>query len=269
VNQRAGQVDREYFAATNVMGVYNMYYVHNLHFVTYARSMQGHKAEALKAAKDMAEAIAPAVEAMPEMADAFLAITELTLVRVQAWDEILKLPMPADKLPAQLAFWHYARSMALLQGVGNRDKAQLSREEFEATRKKIPADRPWGMLNASGDVLTLASEVLAGRLATSAADAVPHYEKAVAIQDKLVYDEPPAWYYPVRESLGAALLRAGRAEDAEKVFREGLRRSPRNGWMLFGLLQTLQAQKKDGAEVKRELDAAWSKADLRQTLEAM
>ena len=97
VNQRAGQVDREYFAASNVTGVYNMYYVHNLHFVAYARSMQGHRAETVQAAKEMSEAILPAADVMPEMADAFLAVALLTQVRVQAWDEVLKMPQPAEK----------------------------------------------------------------------------------------------------------------------------------------------------------------------------
>ncbi|MEO8369824.1 MAG: hypothetical protein ABI806_11535 [Candidatus Solibacter sp.] len=268
VNQRASQVDREYFAASNVEGAYNMYFVHNLHFVAYARSMQGHRAEAVKAAKEMAAAIMPAVDVMPEMADAFLAVSVLTLVRVQAWDEILKMAAPGGKLFAQIAIWRYARTLALL-AKGDRAGAQREREAFAAARGGISADRPWGTLNVAGDVLTVATESLAARFAATPAEAVEHWEKAVAVQDKLIYDEPPAWYYPVRESLGAALLRAGRGVEAEKVFREGLRRSPRNGWMLFGLLESLKAQGKDGEQVKRELDAAWAKADLMQRLDAM
>ena len=126
-------------------------------------------------------------------------------------------------------------------------------------------------MNTSGDVLALAGEIIAARLSATPAESLPHWEKAVGIQDALIYDEPPAWYYPVRESLGAALVRAGRGAEAEKVFREGLKRSPRNGWMLFGLIESLKAQgKSDGMdELKRELDAAWAKADLRQTLDAM
>jgi tetratricopeptide (TPR) repeat protein len=270
VNQRASQVDREYFAASNVEGAYNMYFVHNLHFVAYARSMQGHRAEAVKAAKEMAEAIMPAVNAMPEMADAFLAVSVLTLVRVQAWDEIMNMAQPGDKLFAETAIWRYARTLALL-AKGDRPGAQRERAAFDAARRGISHDRPWGTLNVAGDVLTVAAESLAARFSATPAEAVEHWEKAVGTQDKLIYDEPPAWYYPVRESLGAALVRAGRAVDAEKVFREGLRRSPRNGWMLFGLIESLKAQgKSDGMdELKRELDAAWAKADLRQTFDAM
>ena len=166
--------------------------------------------------------------------------------------------------------WRYARVMALLAR-GDRAGAVRESAAFEAARKKIPAERPWGTLNTSGDVLALAAEIIAARLSATPAESLPHWEKAVGIQDALIYDEPPAWYYPVRESLGAALVRADRAVDAERVFREGLRRSPRNGWMLFGLIESLKAQgKNDGMdELKRELDAAWAKADLRQTFDAM
>jgi cytochrome c-type biogenesis protein CcmH/NrfG len=89
------------------------------------------------------------------------------------------------------------------------------------------------------------------------------------LHDALVYNEPPDWYYPVRESLGAALLRAGKAAEAEKVLREGVRRSPHNGRMLFGLLESLKAQAKtqDAAWVQREFDAAWAKADMKLRLE--
>ncbi len=217
----------------------------------------------------MSEAIAPAAEAMPEMADAFLSVPQLLLMRVQAWDEMLKMPQPSEKLAAQTAMWRYARMMALLA----RATAQGRREElaFEAVRKKIPAEQPWGTLNTSGDVLALVGEIIAARLSATPAESLPHWEKAVGLQDALVYDEPPAWNYPVRESLGAALVRAGRGAEAEKIFREGLKRSPRNGWMMFGVIEAMKAQgKSDGMdELKHELDAAWAKADLRQTLDAM
>jgi tetratricopeptide (TPR) repeat protein len=269
VNQRAGQVDRDYFAASNVTGAYNIYYVHNLHFVAYARSMQGRRAETVQAAKEMSEAILPAADAMPEMTDAFLAVALLTQVRVQAWDEILKVPQPADKFLAQTTIWRYARVMALLAR-GDAAGAARERDAFDAARKKIPADRPRGM-NASGDVMALAADIVAARFAATPAEAISHWEKAVALQDALGYDEPPAWYYPVRESLGAALVRAGRGGEGETVFREGLKRSPRNGWMLFGLMASLKAQgKSEGMEeLQRELDAVWVKADVTQRLEAM
>ncbi|MGN6496263.1 MAG: hypothetical protein ACTHK5_02840, partial [Tsuneonella sp.] len=95
--------------------------------------------------------------------------------------------------------------------------------------------------------------------------AVPHLEAAVRLQDGLRYDEPPPFYYPVRQSLGAALLAAGRAADAERVYRDDLRRNPNNGWSLFGLAEALRTQMKDDADVRRQLQAAWARADVQLT----
>jgi hypothetical protein len=164
-------------------------------------------------------------------------------------------------LAATALLWHYARAVALA-AKGQHENAVREQSTFEAARARVPAATPW-QNNRAVDILGVAAEVLAGRLAGSAAASIPHWERAVALQDALGYDEPPGWYYPVRESLGAGLLRAGRPADAETVFREGLRRGPRNGRMLFGLLESLKAQKNlQGAEwVSREFQAAWRHAD--------
>ena len=134
----------------------------------------------------------------------------------------------------------------------------------------MPASAPSG-LNKARDVLALAAEVVAARLQPTPADAVPYLRRAVALQDKLSYDEPPDWYYPVRESLGASLLLAGQAAEAERVFRAGIERSPRNGRMLFGLMESLRAQGKneDADSVNREFHAAWAKADVELKLEEL
>jgi len=262
VNERAAAVDRDYFARTNAQSGYGGYFVHNLHFVAYARWMQGKKSDGLRAAETMAAAIAPMAKAMPEMADAFLSLTVLGRVRFSDWDGILKLAQPDAAMPASTMMWRYARALAL---AGRGDHAGAAREQadFETMRAQTPKDAPWGN-NKAVDVLALASEIVAARLESEPSAAVPHWERAVAMQDALIYDEPPSWYYPVRESLGAALLRAGRAAEAETVLREGVRRSPRNGRMLFALMEALRAQNKieEADWVKREYDAAWSKADV-------
>ena len=116
------------------------------------------------------------------------------------------------------------------------------------------------------DILAFASELLAARLGDNP---VARLRKAVQMQDAFAYDEPPAWYYPVRETLGAALVRANQPAEAEKVFREGVRRSPKNGRMLFGLMESLRAQNKteDASWVEKEFNAAWSKADVKLKLD--
>ena len=161
------------------------------------------------------------------------------------------------------AFRHFGRALAL-QAKQRTADAVREQAEFEAARKKAPAQGIWGN-NKTGNVLAVATEVLAARLAASPAQALPRWQRAVELQDALVYDEPPAWYYPIRESLGAALLRAGKRAEAEAVFREGLRRSPRNGRMLFGLLESLKAQNKTEAVawVTKEYESAWKGAEVR------
>jgi hypothetical protein len=203
------------------------------------------------------------------MADAFLTMPLFARARLGAWDEILKTPRPKETMPAQTAIWHYARLLALAAR-GDQAAAVQEQAAFDAARAKLPADRPWGN-NKSGDVMAIAAEVVAARMAAAPAAEVTHWQKAAAMQDALVYDEPPAWYYPVRESLGAALLRAKQPAAAEAAFREGLRRSPRNGRMLFGLMESLKARgTSDGVEeVRREFEAAWGKADLKLAIGEM
>lgn len=264
VNERAAEVDRQYFDATHVTeGSYPMYYMHNLHFIAYARWMQGRRADGLKAAENLATAMAPMAAAMPEMMDSFLPVPRFGLVRFGEWDAILKLPEPKPVQKLSVAFWHYFRSLAFH---GKSDGAAASRERaaFERARRQVPADTAWGQ-NKAAAVLGLASEILAARLG---ADPIAPLRRAVAIQDGFDYDEPPAWYYPVRESLGAALLLAGQAAEAEAVFREGIRRSPKNGRMLFGLMEALRAQNKNvqAGWVQHEFEAAWSKADIKLSL---
>jgi hypothetical protein len=183
-------------------------------------------------------------------------------LRMNQWDDLLALPKPQTKDPLVTAWWRYSRAMAMA-GKGRLDDARHERDEFESARKALDQKAPWGQ-NVTGDVMNLASAVLEARVQSSPAAAVPIWKRAVSLQDALTYDEPPAWYYPVRESLGAALLLAKDAAGAEAVFHEGLRRSPNNGRMLFGLLESLKSQQKTqaAAEVKKEFDRAWSGSDI-------
>jgi nitroreductase len=162
--------------------------------------------------------------------------------------------------------WRYSRALAFA-AKGRAVEAQAERAEFDKVRAALDRKIAWGN-NPIGDVVDFASVALDARLEPSAAAAVPKWKRAVEMQDALAYDEPPAWYYPVRESLGAAMLLSGDAPGAETVFREGLRRSPKNGRMLFGLLESLKAQGKTDAAawVDREFQAAWKGADVQLRL---
>jgi len=266
VNERAVEVDREYFARTGVKSGYGMYYLHNLQFIVYTRGMQGRAAETRKAAADFSEAVAEVVGAMPEMADLFQLWLAFAKLRAGLWDDVLSARQP-EPAPASLAAWHAARALAFA-GKGQLVQSKAEQADLETVRKNLDTQLLWGN-NRLSDVMELASAVIAARVAPSPAESLPSWKRAVDLADALVYDEPPGWYYPVRESLGAALLLAGHAEEAEATFREGLRRSPRNGRMLFGLFESLKAQKKTEAArwVEQEFDRAWAGADINLKLE--
>jgi len=148
VNERAVAVDRQYFAQTGVNGPYAMYYVHNLHFLTYARWMQGNQALSRQAEADMTAALAPMVEAMPEMADAFAAIPALGRVRFNDWDTILHAPQPKPQMKVGKLVWHYSRALALAAR-GDRSGAAREQAAFEEIRKAAPADAQWGLNKTS------------------------------------------------------------------------------------------------------------------------
>jgi tetratricopeptide (TPR) repeat protein len=151
-------------------------------------------------------------------------------VRFNQWDAILAKPEPPKQLPATHVMWRYARTQAFIAR-GEKQNAAAEHELFAKEAAAVPADASMGQFNSSKDLLNLASQVLDARVAMargSQDQAMSHWQKAVELQDALRYNEPPEWYYPVRESLGAALLAAGKPADAEQIFREDLKRNPRN-----------------------------------------
>jgi tetratricopeptide (TPR) repeat protein len=166
--------------------------------------------------------------------------------------------------------WHFAQGIALLR-TGEVEKAQASLAVVQEIAAK-PEMASQGLLSfATADqILKIAAGILAGEIAASQGDyetAVAELEAAVAIQDSLPYIEPPAWFYPVRQTLGAVLLEAGRAEEAEAVYRKDLEQYRANGWSLFGLMTALEQQGKndEAAAVQVEFEEAWQYADVELT----
>jgi tetratricopeptide (TPR) repeat protein len=269
-NARAAEADREYIRQTGAQGMYPaMYYNHNLHFAAAAWSMAGNWAEARKAADQLSAAATPLLFEMP-MVEAFLTMPTFVPLRFQRWGEVLRIPDPGPKFPILKTVWHYGRALALV-AVRDGKRAQAEKKQFEAARASVPPDAFYGN-NTPADMLALAALVLDARLLWLAGDraaSIDAWRKAVAAQDALAYDEPPPWYYPVRESLGAALLREGQAAEAEAVFREDLSRNPRNGRSLFGLAEALKVEQRltDASWVERQFTAAWKDADVKLRLE--
>jgi tetratricopeptide (TPR) repeat protein len=269
VNAKAAAIDAAYIEKYDIQGPYRMmYYPHNIHFFWASATLEGRSKEALQAARDFSAKLpAEMVRQMP-MVEGFYPTYLFALVRFGKWQEILKQPAPPADLKYSTGMWHYARGWAFA-ATKQLDKASAEHAKLAEIAAATPPDMRI-MMNSGAALLNLAANVLAGEIAAKRGhydEAVQLLETAVGMQDGLGYEEPPAWYYPVRQSLGAVLLKAGRAEDAEGVYREDLRRNPENGWSLYGLTQSLRKQKKqaDSAETEKRFRKAWAKADVELT----
>jgi tetratricopeptide (TPR) repeat protein len=271
LNEKAAAVDEAYIAKAKPEGVYPfMYYGHNIHFAMFGHMLVGNYASARAQADKLAARASPHVHEMQAMAEWTQTIPTLMDIRFQKWDRILAARAPDATLPLASAVDSFARATALARTNRLAD-AKKYVEQFEAARAKVPTETVFNALNSASAVLALASVLLKAELTPDAAARVPVLQDAAAKQDALNYDEPPPWPASVRESLGVALLQSGRPVDAEAVFRADLRRNPRSGRTLFGLMKSLEAQKRtDEAQlVKDELDDAWKSADSPLTLEAL
>ena len=261
-NQLAIEVDNKTPVPTGGSMAYMMYRSHNVHFLVAAAMMDGEFDVALGAAKDLDARANSIVNEMPE-AEAFLPYHNFVLLRFARWDEVLAAP-PADEKKKNAAFFsHYARGVALAVK-GQPAQAESERAAMEAVYKQIPPDSIMGY-NTWSSVHDVAVHSLAARIADARGDAsgvIEQWRAAVDAQDRLSYDEPADWYYPVRESLGAALLASGKPAEAEPVFRADLTDNPRNPRSLFGLWKALEAQKKtvDAEWVHAAFQTAWKGA---------
>src|SRR5262249_26684852 len=225
-NAAAAAVDETYMTATGTRtGMYPvMYYNHNLHFESYAASMAGQYARGNRLAKKLAANVAPSVAEMP-MLEVLLPQQFYVLLRFGKWNEILSVGEPPEKMRLTAAIRHFARATAFA-ATQNLANARASRQAFLDDVAKIPSETPVGVLNTAAQRFAVAKPLLDGRIAAAEGNmtaAIEQYRAAVAAEDKLAYDEPPTWYYPVRETLGAALLAGGKAAEAEQVFREDLK----------------------------------------------
>ncbi|HLK04957.1 MAG TPA: hypothetical protein VKT53_11010 [Candidatus Acidoferrum sp.] len=265
-NAKAAQVDKVYAEAADRGGsMYDlMYHSHNEHFLAMAASMAGRYAEAKQAADALAQRLLPHATMMP-MLDGFLMTPIWVDARFSKWDAILARPEPASQLAETHLLWRYSRTLAY---AAQRDTARAEAEfaAFEKEEAAIPATAPFGLQASCKPVHVVAREVLKARLAEAQSkqdEAIKHWLAAAEAQDKLFYDEPADWYYPVRESLGAAYMKIAKPYDAEMAFRADLERNPRNPRSLFGLKEALAAQGSDidAAWVERQFKEAWKNAD--------
>jgi tetratricopeptide (TPR) repeat protein len=188
-----------------------------------------------------------------------------TLVRFGQWDKILSTPTLTHPYPKGV--WHYARGMAFLgKGQATQAAQELQQLQSIAANPALKEVKIWGF-NSTASVLDIATQVLSGELAIQQRryeQAIAHFKTAVKLEDALVYTEPADWYQPTRQALAKGLLKAGKPQEAEQVYRADLKIYPDNGWSLYGLAQSLQAQgkTKEARSIQARFKTAWKYADV-------
>ncbi|WP_240360868.1 hypothetical protein [Pyxidicoccus caerfyrddinensis] len=270
-NRKAAEVDLAYMKKAQPRShIYPMYTAHNFGFLAFSASMEGRMEETLAAARASAHHFpAGMLSVMPGM-DFFVAEPLFAMVRFGRWDDLLVEPRPEEKYPVQTGLWLHAHGMALV-AKGQLREARAELAELERLAAEVPPTVA-ANLNTARDVLGVAARVLKARLAQAEGrpQSLALWQEAVDAADRLSYAEPADWFYPVRHYQGAALLEAKRFREAEAVYREDLRRNPKNGWSLFGLTLALEGQgrKDDAARTRADFEKAWARADFPLTTTA-
>ena len=267
-NEKAAAADESYITQCRAQGFYPAaYYPHNIHFLYASAAFEGRSAVSIEAARKLGANMTPEIVAAVPISEEFAPMELYALARFGRWDELLAAPAPHADWRYATGVWHYTRGMALA-ATGRLDAA---REELARVRALAADPALAGVTFASGStpvqLLTIGGNVLEARIAGAEDDherAIALLRQAVAEQDALPYTEPPPWYLPNREALGAALLAAGRPAEAEEVFTRQLEYTPRNGWSLTGLVASQHAQGKTGAASASEaqLREVWERADF-------
>ena len=270
INLKATDADATFLSfCKGSNGVYPLGYVpHNWHFVVAAAGYEGNAAMTLRAAQQTAQRADMSMLEALTMMQQFIVAPLMAQARFGRWDEILAAQSPPAALPYPTAIWHFARGRAFA-AKGDLDAArkELAAYEVAAADPRNEANLLWG-INYAPAVLKVGGPFLAGEIAAAAGDhavAIKSLTDAVAAEDALNYNEPADWLLPTRHSLGVALLAAGKAAEAEQVYRKDLELHPHNGWALIGLAQALAAQGKaaEAAEAQARFKKAWANADVK------
>lgn len=276
VNAVASKADEAYIAACNAQGLYAMgYYPHNVHFMVWSAQSMGRYDDALTVARKIESKIPEFVGEIGDesptgqqadawqMFETFLSQPLYTMVRFGDWDAILNEPQPPQAARFMTGIWHYARGLAQVHS-GNESNAKKELRHLTALIESDELAQYPASLNGARTLLTIAARVLEGELKAADGDyddAIAKLSEAVRLQDTLMYMEPPDWFMPSRHYLGAVLLDAGRANEAETVFWADLKKNPNNGHALFGVAQAQEAQGRDNTAVMERFTKAWASAD--------
>jgi len=252
-------------------GFINVYNAHNRHMLAYAAMMTGQRALAMKHIRAMVAELPPDfLKENALQAEAFVSMPMEVMVRFGMWDDILAEPGDyADYMTATRALHVAARAIAYA-AKGDSKKAREEQASYLEKAKLVPKEETFGN-NTAADLLALAGRMTEGEILVREGklDAgIAELREAIKLEDALKYDEPPAWLIPIRHSLGAVLMNNSRYAEAEEVYRQDLKKLPGNGWSLYGLAESLRAQKKNAEEAKAaqaKFNKLWAKADTKIT----
>ena len=268
-NQLAAKADEEYIAQCKVQGQYPLgYYPHNLHFIWMGATASGQSRLALDSAKRVASSIPKEALGTVPILQGFLVVPYWAMVRFAQWDEILADKGPLHESAFTRGAWRYARAMAFIA----RNSLPEAEAELAELNKLVADEAMKGQatfsVNSGHAIMRIAPEVIIGEIAARRKDwdkAILHLDRAVRYEDALIYQEPSDWHSPVRLNLAAVLLDAGRADEAEAVLWEDLKKNPETGWALAGLVQALKAQNKteEAAAAEERFKRAWKDADIK------
>jgi tetratricopeptide (TPR) repeat protein len=269
-NVKAIAADEKYITQCRAQGIYPAgYYPHNIHFLAAVLVMQGRSAEAMEAARKAASKHGHEV---PEGLEGFSHLLEalplLAMVRFGRWDEIASENAPPADPPFVRAMYHFARGMAYsATGKPAEAKEELTRTERYATAPGI-RDVKILDLNSLANIAQIGVSMLRGEIGLKAGnhqEAIQAFQRAVKLEDALLYSEPPEWFITPRQYLAHAYLTANQPSEAERVYREDLRRHRNNGWSLRGLEESLRKQGKtaEADRIHEQFEEAWKRADVR------
>jgi tetratricopeptide (TPR) repeat protein len=271
-NQDAIAADEDYIEQCRAQGVYPLaYYPHNIHFLWDSATMEGRRDTAIAAARKSSSSIPEGAWREVPLLHQFLVAPLFAYTRFGEWDMILAESRPAEDSLFWTGIWHYARGLAFT-ATEELDKAGRELDSLQkiAGQKSLDGYRVTFSRNGAKAILEIADEVLAGELAAKHGDyenAIARLHRGVLLEDNLIYNEPPDWHVPVRQALGAVLLEAGRAAEAESIYWQDLTTNRENGWSLFGLLQSLRAQGKEeqAAVIEKKFRKAWARSEVTLT----
>jgi tetratricopeptide (TPR) repeat protein len=265
-NEKAMAADDRYNARKLEPGFWGLYMAHNRHFLGYTAMMEGRREAALDHMQGVVTMFPPGfVKENAVFMDAFMTAHLEALKRFGEWQAVLDAKPVVEGLPVSTAHRHMTRAVAL-STLGRVREAEKEAAAFRKSVAAISKDAGWGS-NTAAAAMAVGLPYVEGEIAYRKGNktaAIAKLREAVALEDGLKYDEPPAWTVPTRHSLGAVLIASRRYADAEQVYRDDLERYPENGWALRGLAQALEAQGKgpEAADAKARLARAWARADV-------